>query len=129
MSRVYLAGPHTDDAYRAEAKAHLAALGVDVLDPMAERDFRGKEIEHEDIIVLGDLADVVACGVILGNFTVPGWGTGMETWFGHSIHRPIVAYVDPSGRVSPWVAHVAGGYANVHRDLRAACEHVARLAA
>jgi hypothetical protein len=88
-----------------------------VLDPIKARDFRGKEIENEDEIVNGDLVDIVGCDMILGNYSVPGWGTGMETWYARSIGRPVVAYVSQDARVSPWVAYVAGGYANVHRDL------------
>lgn len=131
--KVYLAGPHMDDAYREEATRLLWELtdapSLEVFDPIAARDFRGKEIEHEALIVEGDLLDVQTSNVILGNYSVPGWGTAMETWFAFSIHKPIVAYVAPDDRVSPWVAYVAGGYANVHRDLRAACAAVFEVAA
>lgn len=122
--KVYLAGPHMDDAYREVATRILAAQGVVVFDPIKARDFRGKEIENEAVIVEGDLADVLACDVILGNYSEPGWGTAMESWFAFSVHKRIVAFVAPEARVSPWVAYVAGGYANVHRDLTAACAAV-----
>lgn len=126
---VYLAGPHMDDAFRADAIARLSRLQrVRVFDPIAARDFRGKEIANEDEIVRGDLADIVACDVILGNYTVPGWGTGMETWFARSIGRPVVAYVEPEARVSPWVAYAAGGWDRVFRDLGAACDYVLAMA-
>lgn len=117
--RVYLAGPHMDDAFRAAATALLP--GVDVFDPIAARDFRGKEIENEAVIVEGDLADVLACDAILGNYSTPGWGTAMESWFAFGLHKRIVAYVEPGARVSPWVAYIAGGWARVHRSLEAAC--------
>lgn len=122
--KVYLAGPHMDDAYREVATKILAPQGVKVFDPIKARDFRGKEIENEDQIVRGDLADIVDCDLILGNYSEPGWGTGMETWFGHSIGRPVIAYVSQEARVSPWVAYVAGGYDNVHRNLGQACSAV-----
>lgn len=123
--KVYLAGPHQDDAYRAEATRLLTRVRrIEVFDPIAARDFRGREIDSEDEIVRGDLADIVSCDLILGNYSVPGWGTGMETWFARGIGRPIIAYVSHSARVSPWVAYVAGGYDRVFRDLKAACDYV-----
>lgn len=124
--RVYLAGPHMDDAYRMEAKHYFMyhAPHLSIFDPIAARDFRGKEIENENIIVEGDLEDVRSSDVILGNYSEPGWGTGMETWYAHSIGKRIVAYVHPNQRVSPWVSYVAGGYDKVHRDLLHACSHV-----
>lgn len=126
--RIYLAGPHMDDAYRSEAKFHLRGHDLDVFDPIAARDFRGKEIDNENVIVEGDLDDVASSDLILGNYSAPGWGTGMETWYAFSKGIQIVAYVTLEARVSPWIAYVAGGYDNVHRDLRAACAHVVSLA-
>lgn len=126
--KVYLAGPHMDDAFRSEAKELLAPYPeLEVFDPIAARDFRGKEIDNENQIVQGDLEDVVSCGCILGNYSVPGWGTGMETWFAYSLQKPIVAYVEPDARVSPWIAKVAGGYANVERSVEAATKRVLEL--
>lgn len=124
MKRVYLAAPHTDDAFRAEATKLLRRKDITVLDPIAARDFRNKEIDNERAIVHGDLAEVAISDVILGNYSVPGWGTAMETWFAHAKGKPIVAYVDPTARVSPWIAYVAGGWSNVHRSLREACDAV-----
>lgn len=123
--KVYLAGPHQDDAYREEATRLLTRVQrIEVFDPIKARDFRGKEIENEDQIVRGDLADIVECDLILGNYSEPGWGTGMETWFARSIGRPVVAYVSPDARVSPWVAYCAAGYDRVFRDLREACDYI-----
>lgn len=126
--KVYLAGPHQDDEYREQAKELLAAYPVTVFDPIAARDFRGKEINNEREIVDGDLKDIIECDAILGNYTIPGWGTGMETWFARSIGKPVFVYVAPEGRVSPWVAYVAGGYEFVHRDLHDACYRVGIMA-
>ena len=126
--KVYLAGPHMDDAYREEATRLLTRVRrIEVIDPIAARDFRGREIENEDQIVRGDLADVVACDVVLGNYSVPGWGTAMETWFARSIGRTVIAYVAPDTRVSPWVAYCAGGWDRVFRDLRAACDYAVAI--
>ena len=125
--KVYLAGPHQDDAYRQRAKELLAEFPwVEVFDPIKARDFRGKEIDHENDIVHGDLKDVIECDVILGNYSVPGWGTAMESWFARGLGRRIVAYVAPEARVSPWIAYIAGGYQNVHRSLEDACGAVLR---
>jgi nucleoside 2-deoxyribosyltransferase len=122
--KVYLASPHMDDNFRARATKLLTRVRrIEVIDPIKARDFRGREIHHERQIVDGDLADVLACDVILGNYTVPGWGTAMETWFGFSLGRRVVAYVAPGGRVSPWVAHVAGGHDRVFRSLEDACSY------
>lgn len=125
--KVYLAGPHMDDQFRAAATELLEGQGVTILDPIKARDFRGKEIANEADIVAGDLADIVACDAVFGKYSIPGWGTGMETWFAYSIGRPVIAYVGKEARVSPWVAYVARGYDNVHRDLNAACEAVVAL--
>lgn len=123
--KVYLAGPHQDDAYREEATRLLTRVRrIEVFDPIKSRDFRGKEIHNEREIVDGDLRDIVDCDLVLGNYTVPGWGTGMETWFARSIGRPVIAYVEPGGRVSPWIAFVADGYDRVFRSLEDACAYI-----
>lgn len=106
-----------DDAFRAEATDLLIAEGLSPFNPIAARDFRGREIDNENEIVDGDLMDVLRCSCVFGNYTIPGWGTGMETWFAYSVGRPIVAYVAPEARVSPWVARVAGGYSKVVRSV------------
>lgn len=124
---IYLAGPHMDDAFRAAVSPLLVERGLEPFDPIAARDFRGQEVDNEAVIVEGDLADVEVCQAILGNYTVPGWGTGMETWHAFQVGKPIVAYVEPGQRVSPWVAYVAGGWERVERNLTTAVARVAQL--
>jgi nucleoside 2-deoxyribosyltransferase len=114
-----------DDQYRADAKALLEPRGVECFDPILARDYRGKEIANEAVIVEGDLADVNASDIVLGNYSIPGWGTGMESWHAYLQGKPIIAYVAIDARVSPWVAYIAGGYDNVHRDLASACAAIA----
>lgn len=123
---IYLAGPHMDDAFREKVSPLLRAVGLEPFDPIAARDFRGREVENEVVIVEGDLADIRRCRAVLGNYSTPGWGTGMETWEAHRLGKPIVAYVEPGLRVSPWVAYVAGGWTNVERQLSGAVERVVR---
>jgi nucleoside 2-deoxyribosyltransferase len=113
--KVYLACPAGNDEWRTDATRRLVAHGVTVLDPILGRDFRGIEDGREQEIVRGDLTDIVAADAVLGNYTEPGWGTAMESWFAHSIGRRVVAYVEPGDRVSPWVAYIS--HANVYTRL------------
>ena len=59
MRRVYLAGPPFADEYRRRATALVREHDGEPVDPM-RRDFRGGTEGHEEEIVSGDLADIVA---------------------------------------------------------------------
>lgn len=52
-------------------------LTTETLDPM-RRDYRGKEDESVQEIVLGDYHDIWQSAFILVNATKPSWGTAME---------------------------------------------------
>lgn len=106
---VYLAGHHMADEYRQLATKFLEDRGVEVLDPMRdEHDYRGLEGGNADLIVQGDLRDVVDCTHVLANFSQNSVGTSMECWFAFSIGRPVVGFVEsPTMRISPWVHYIS----------------------
>lgn len=123
--KVYLTGPHMDDAFRERVKMLLSGYSnIELFDPIAARDFRGKEIEDEAVVVEGDLADIRSSQVVFGNYTEPGWGTGMESWEAWNERKYIIAFVEPGARVSPWVAYIVGGYENVVRSIEEGCARV-----
>lgn len=109
MPTIYLAGPFQADEYRRRAKQLLE--GYHFLDPFRDtRDFRGREDEpgiHKEI-VHGDLLDIEECDGILANFSANSVGTSMECWFAsdHFV-KPIVCFVEPGNRISPWVTYIA----------------------
>lgn len=87
-------------------------LKGDTLDPM-RRDYRGKEDESVNEIVLGDLEDIRRSDALLVNATRPSWGTAMELVYAFQrgssskpgvAGKPIVAFVGDS-RVSPWLRY------------------------
>ncbi len=101
---MYLAGPPHADEYRRRAEELVRARGWEAVDPM-RRDFRGSTEGHEAEIVVGDLADIDSCDVVLAAFTAPDEGTAMEAWYAHSRGVPVVAY---TGGVPahPWTVYV-----------------------
>jgi thiaminase/transcriptional activator TenA len=103
--RVYLAGPPFADDYRREAVELLRAGGHEPVDPM-RRDFRGRTEGNEDEIVLGDLADIDSCDVLLADFGEPDEGTSMEAWYARSQGTPVVVWTR-GRRPHPWTVWVA----------------------
>lgn len=87
--------------WREYAKAELAKHGIECIDPM-RRDYRGREDEYFDEIVMGDIADIKASNALLANCARPSWGTAMEIKLAHSEHIPILSVV-PVGPISPWL--------------------------
>lgn len=127
--KIYLAGPIngcTDaqaNDWRTEAKRIAAARGHTCLDPMA-RDYRGKEMEVVDDIVLGDKADIQSCGGVLLYFERPSVGTAQEELFAWERGIP-VAVVNVSGKPpSPWLVYHAAAMTKTIEDGIAALETV-----
>lgn len=87
--------------WREFAKAELS---TPTLDPM-RRDYRGREDESVTEIVIGDLADINACEIVLVNATKPSWGTAMELFYAASKAKTVVAWVKPGVPVSPWLRY------------------------
>src|SRR5712691_9422743 len=110
--RIYLAGPPFAQEYRRRAAALLRAAGLEPVDPM-RRDFRGHTAGHESEIVEGDLEDIRACDAVLAAFTAPDEGTAMETWYAHSLGKPVIAYTGGTP-AHPWAVYVS---LEVHSDL------------
>lgn len=102
-------GPPDADEYRQHASELLRRAGHVPIAPM-RRDFRGRTVGHEEEIVVGDLADVDSCDVVLADFSEPGKGTAMEAWYARSVGKPVVAHTGGH----PWVVYVAS---SVHRQL------------
>lgn len=119
--RVYLAGPIngcTDDeatGWREQAKRLL--VGCECVDPM-RRDYRGREAENAEAIVLADLADIRSCGAVVVMAERPTWGTAMEVFAAAADRKRVVAVC--SGSVSPWLAY----HAEVFPTLERACAAV-----
>jgi nucleoside 2-deoxyribosyltransferase len=109
MKSIYLCGGIHGLSYseandwRSEAKEVLG-LNYALIDPF-RRDYRGKEVGNEDIIVRQDLFDIAACDILLANATRPSWGTGMEIFHAHTTGKHVVAVAasDSPGRNSPWL--------------------------
>lgn len=76
-------------------------LNTSTLDPM-RRDFRGREDECMNDIVLGDMEDIADSQFLLVNATKPSWGTAMEIVYANRKNIPVAAFINP-GKVSPWL--------------------------
>jgi nucleoside 2-deoxyribosyltransferase len=109
---VYLAGPPFAEEYRRRAEPLVRASGCVAVDPM-RRDFRDRTEGNEHEIVIGDLAEIDSCDVVLAAFTAPDEGTAMEAWYAHSSGTRVVAYTGGT-RPHPWTVYVAE---SVHADL------------
>lgn len=95
-------------------------LGEDqCLDPM-RRDYRGKEDQHVEEIVRGDLEDIDNSAILLVNATRPSWGTAMEVFYAATAGKRVVAFVGDA-RVSPWLRHHSSLVVASVDDAVAAC--------
>lgn len=89
--------------WREHAKTKLAG---DTLDPM-RRDYRGKEDQHIQDIVHGDLEDIRSSDWVLASCLRPSWGTAMEIRIAYDLGKTIYAVVLPGVPVSPWLRYHA----------------------
>jgi hypothetical protein len=82
-------------------------LDGDTLDPM-RRDYRGREYESANEIVMNDLEDIKASDYMLVTATRPSWGAAMEIVYAKTLAprdglaRCVVAFVGDA-RISPWL--------------------------
>lgn len=76
---------------------------VEWLDPM-RRDYRGREDESVNEIVLGDYVDIDSSDFVIANCVRPSWGTGMEIHYAFMV-KPAVAIVSAGQPVSPWLRY------------------------
>lgn len=120
--RVYLAGPPGADGYRRRASELLQQAGHVPVDPM-RRDFCGRTAGHEQEIVLGDLADIDSCDLVLADFSEPDEGTAMEAWYAHSAGKPVVVHTG-GAPTHPWVVYVAR---SLHESLSDAVSALSEL--
>lgn len=103
---VYLAGAIngcTDweaTGWRNEAKRWLNDFSI--CDPM-DRDYRGKEDENVEAIVLKDKYDVLHSQYVLAMCLRPSWGTAMEIHVAWGGKVPVYAIVPDGKQVSPWL--------------------------
>jgi len=104
--RVYLAGPIngcTDDEANTWRDIAKSALGKEnCIDPM-RRDYRGREDECLDEIVILDKLDIVDSDVVLANCWQFSVGTSMEVLFASERGKSVIAVVKPGATVSPWL--------------------------
>lgn len=114
----------TDSQCRDWREIAKEQLKTDTLDPM-RRDYRGKEDESVSDIVRGDLDDIqVSSDCLLVNAEKPSWGTAMEIVYAHQIGLPIVAFVLPESRISPWLRYHCS---EVFLSLNAAINYINAL--
>lgn len=101
----YLAGPiygQSDEScfeWRKEATAVLRAKNIMTLDPTV-RDYRGKEQENIDRIVIGDKRAIMAADTVLCYSPEPSYGTAMEVFFAWSMHKQVLTVTTSQ---SPWI--------------------------
>jgi nucleoside 2-deoxyribosyltransferase len=105
--KVYLCGGihglSDDEATKWRERAKALLRNANVLDPM-RRDYRGVKADNSiDAFVQGDLRDIAESDVLLVNATRPSWGTAMEIVYARILGRRIVAFLDSSTSVSPWL--------------------------
>lgn len=115
MKTIYLCGGilglSNDDCntWREQAmKALLPATYCDdrhfnFLDPM-DRDYRGREAESVNQIVVLDKIDIRDSDIILVNASRPSWGTAMEVLYAYDQNKVIISFTDGSKR-SPWLSY------------------------
>jgi nucleoside 2-deoxyribosyltransferase len=90
------------------------------------RDFRGNTTGHEVEIVEGDLEDIRRCDAVLAAFTAADEGTAMESWYAHSVGKPVIAYTGGTP-IHPWAAYVAHEvYADLVDAIRALSQALSR---
>lgn len=107
-SAVYLCGPIngcTDEEckdWRAAAKAALPKT----VDPM-RRDYRGREDECVQEIVVSDKADIDGCRALLVNYDRPSVGTSMEVLYAWERGKKVVVVAKKGTKLSPWLRYHA----------------------
>lgn len=106
--KLYLAGPINGctDAEANDWRSAVKKIHPDCLDPMA-RDYRGKESENCEDIVIGDKADIDSSDALVVWYERPSVGTSMEVLYAWERRKP-VAIIDKSGKpLSPWLQYHA----------------------
>lgn len=122
---VYLAGAihgcsdWEASGWRAEAKRWLCDYTI--CDPM-ERDYRGREDENVDAVVLGDKHDVLHSQFLLAMALRPSWGTAMEIHAAWGGKVPVYTVVHEGISVSPWLRFHSKA---IYPTLRDACLAIA----
>jgi hypothetical protein len=99
--------------WREASKSLL--VDFNILDPM-RRDYRGKEADNIDDIVLGDLADIGSSDIILAKVSTPSWGTAMEIRTAWIQRVPIYAF-GAGDRPSPWLAYHCDLYSTLEEAV------------
>lgn len=106
--KVYLCGPINGctDAEARDWREAAKARFPDHLDPM-KRDYRGKEDESVNEIVILDKREVESVDVLLVNAPAPSWGTAMEIKHAWDHGVPCIVVVPAGTRISPWLRYHA----------------------
>ncbi len=105
---VYLSGAMlgcTDEEcrdWREYAKQHLRCA---TRDPVAMRDYRGREMEGMIDMVENDKADIDASDVVLVNFVKPSVGTSMEVLYGWERGKTIILVAPQDVVINPWLVY------------------------
>lgn len=127
MKKIYLCGPIMDEhegharRWRAQAKERLEDAFV-LLDPM-RRNFKDREVDSANEIVLFDLQDIRDADIILVNYCKPSMGTAMEVFYAaHDLGKFVVAFSPFSFQdSSPWMVHFC---TKILPDLETAADYI-----
>lgn len=127
MSTIYLAGPIngcTDEEaldWREDLTGRLA--GHTVISPMT-RDYRGKEDENVEDIVVGDKRDIISSHFVVAYCPRPSVGTSMEILFAWQRNKHVVILAPEGTSISPWLRYHSDG---IYSDPDDVAAHISRV--
>lgn len=129
-TRVYLAGaielvePDYASRWRRDAEDFTKYFGdqLQFVNPMSYEPPEGPYYDEQ--IVNTDKALLASSQVVLLDGRQPGWGSGIEVGFAHSLNIPVVVWGIARDRASIWLRHHATSF---HPSLGEAIEQIYAL--
>lgn len=107
MKTLYLCGPINGctDSECTNWREYVKTMwSGDILDPM-RRDYRGKEDESVNDIVLFDKIDITNSDALIVNYDKPSVGTSMEILYAFERGKVVVVVANSGARISPWMRY------------------------
>ena len=74
-------------------------------DPVAVRDYRGREMEGMVDMVESDKADIDECDTLLVNYVKPSVGTSMEVLYAWERGKIVILVAPQNVVISPWLVY------------------------